>query len=71
MEIVEKIPRENVVVIRGTEDGFFCTSELGKMLKERGVRVIEIPGMGHVWNEKIFPVLEELTGVSFYDTKSF
>ncbi|MDP3957433.1 MAG: alpha/beta hydrolase [bacterium] len=57
--IIEQIPRENVLIIRGKDDLFFCDEEAMKIFKEKGVPVVEIDGAGHNWHPKIDTAIEE------------
>ncbi len=60
LKIVKKIPREKITVIRGENDNFFCDSGLEKILLEMGVRVIVVPGMGHIWKRKILSLIAKI-----------
>jgi hypothetical protein len=47
-----KIPRENVVIIRGIEDKFFCDDEDVEILRKNNFQLIEVEA-GHDWNENV------------------
>ena len=59
LEIIKKIPRDNVMIIRGEKDNFFCDQESVKIIKSNNIAVIEVEA-GHDWNEKIAGVVNEL-----------
>jgi len=59
LEIIKKIPRDNLVIIRGKKDKFFCDQESGEIIKNNNINVIEVEA-GHDWNEKIAGVVNEL-----------
>ncbi|KKQ50934.1 MAG: hypothetical protein US70_C0028G0018 [Parcubacteria group bacterium GW2011_GWD2_38_11] len=50
--ILSFVPKENLVVIRGREDLYFCNSNDCKFFVENGIRVVEIDEMGHVWKKE-------------------
>jgi hypothetical protein len=56
---MQKIPRENVVVIRGRQDRFFCDNEDVEILKKNNFKIIEVDA-GHDWNENVARVVEDL-----------
>jgi len=60
MSVVQKIPKENLVIIRGKRDNFFCDEESIKIAKENNVRVVEVDA-GHDWNENIDKEVREMT----------
>lgn len=52
LEQLQKIPAENITVIRGIYDAYFCTEEDVALLRERNISVREVSA-GHDWNENI------------------
>lgn len=52
LEKLQQIPAENITVIRGMHDAYFCTEEDVALLQERGIDVREVSA-GHDWNENI------------------
>ena len=52
LEQLQKIPAENITVIRGIYDAYFCTEEDAALLRERNIDVREVSA-GHDWNENI------------------
>jgi hypothetical protein len=50
--IIQKIPKENLVIIRGKNDNYFCDKESAEIIKSNNIKLIEIEA-GHDWNEKI------------------
>ncbi len=49
---LQKLPKENVCIIRGAGDVYFCTKDDVAMLKKYGFTVLEV-NAGHDWNENI------------------
>lgn len=62
LQELQKFPKENVRIIRGTEDRYFCTEDDVALLKKHGFTVLEVHA-GHDWNENIknavFNILHE------------
>jgi hypothetical protein len=54
-----EIPKDNIWVIRGKRDYFFCDEEACQYIKEKGVRIIEVDA-GHDWNEKFDQEIEKI-----------
>jgi hypothetical protein len=50
--IMSKIPKENLVIIKGKNDNYFCDKESAEILKNNGFEVVEVEA-GHDWNENI------------------
>lgn len=48
----QKIPKENLIIIRGDHDAYFCTEEDISILREQNYDVREVAA-GHDWNENI------------------
>lgn len=59
LEQLQKIPAENITVIRGIYDVYFCTEEDVALLRERGIDVREISA-GHDWNETIHNTVTDI-----------
>ena len=59
---MKKIPRENVFIIRGRQDDFYCDHEDLKILKENNFKVIEVEA-GHDWNESVANEVAKAIGV--------
>ena len=55
--IIQKIPKENLVVIRGKNDDYFCDKESAEIIKSNNIKLIEVEA-GHDWNEKIAQAVE-------------
>lgn len=51
-KIIEQIPKNDILVIRGKEDKYFFDEKEAEKIKEKGIRVIEIGGVGHGWSKK-------------------
>lgn len=59
--IMRRVPRENIIVVRGKQDNYLCDDEVVSLLKENDIPVIEVNGLGHDWNERASEVVEKLT----------
>jgi hypothetical protein len=49
---IRRITRENVFIIKGKNDDFFCDRETAELIRENGINMIEVEA-GHDWNENI------------------
>jgi hypothetical protein len=47
-----KIPKENIIVIKGRNDNYFCNKESVEILRKNGFTVVEA-NAGHDWNQNI------------------
>jgi hypothetical protein len=52
MDLLKTIPKENIVVVRGKKDNFYCTSEAVNLLRENNIEVVEVDA-GHDWDEGV------------------
>ncbi len=52
MGAIKNLPRENVLIVRGSRDDFFCDLHSAEFIKENGVDLIEVDA-GHDWNQNI------------------
>lgn len=59
LEQMKKIPSENITVIRGKYDNYFCDKESVEILKTNQIKYIEVEA-GHDWNENIKNVVYNL-----------
>jgi hypothetical protein len=59
LDSIKQIPNENVIVIRGIRDHFFCDEEAAEIIKENNIRLIEVDA-GHYWNENIANAVREI-----------
>lgn len=55
---MQKIPKEDVLVIRGLQDDFFCDKEDVEILKKNNFKVIEVEA-GHDWNDNVAKAVED------------
>jgi hypothetical protein len=62
MEIVDEIPKEDIVIIRGKDDKYFFSKEALEIVESKNIRVIEIDEVGHNWDGKVKKEIEKLTG---------
>lgn len=51
-KILDNIPTDKIIVVRGKKDNFFCDDEAVEFLRSKNIQVIEIEGVGHNWDEK-------------------
>lgn len=56
---IKKIPKENLVVIRGKKDRFFCDEECADIIKKSGIGLIEVDA-GHDWNENVKNAIDKV-----------
>ncbi len=52
LEQMKKVPAENIVVLKGKDDQYFCDAENAAILTAHHFRVIEVDA-GHDWNENM------------------
>lgn len=52
LDIINIIPRENLVIVRGERDEYFLDKKTVGELKLKDIKIIEVAGIGHNWNEK-------------------
>lgn len=53
ISILEKVPAENVLIFRGSEDRFFFDKSSAEYIGAKKIRVIEMKGVAHDWDEKV------------------
>lgn len=56
---IKNIPKDNIAVIRGKKDNFFCDEEAVKIMRENNIKLIEVDA-GHDWNENIAEAVREI-----------
>ncbi len=59
-EIINQVSRDNLYIIRGVEDKYFCDVASAQFIKNHGWNLIEVPGCGHNWNKKFDEVIAKL-----------
>lgn len=59
LAILERVPKDHILIIRGKDDLFFCDEEAVRIFRERGIPTIEVAGAGHNWCPEIDTVIEE------------
>jgi hypothetical protein len=62
LEGLRKLPKENIFIIRGTKDYFFCDSEDAELIRREGLTLYEVDA-AHNWNENIAKKVEEVMGM--------
>jgi hypothetical protein len=63
MTIIDKVPKDNVVIIGGKEDHYFFDKDAAKMIRKKGFELIELDEVGHNWNEKIVLEINKIVNV--------
>lgn len=56
---MRKIPKENILIIRGKHDNYFCDRENAEILKANNFNLIEVEA-GHDWNENVASSVEDI-----------
>jgi len=59
LDAIKQMPKENLIVIRGKQDNFFCDEKSAKIIKDNNIRIIEVEA-GHDWNENIAEAVNEI-----------
>lgn len=59
LEEIKKLPKENVMIIRGIKDYYFCDSENADLIKNEGFTLYEVDA-GHNWNKNIAEMVNSL-----------
>ncbi len=60
METFDRIPHENVIIIRGKEDKYFFNKKTADALKAKSIKIIEVEKAGHGWNKKFNEEIDKL-----------
>jgi hypothetical protein len=60
LPLLDSIPRENVVVVRGTENNYFCGDKTAALLEKRRIKVVEVKGSGCRWDDNIAQAVHKL-----------
>jgi len=50
-EIISKIPKENIIVLRGKNDNYLCDQSCADFFKKFQINVLEIEEAGHNWSD--------------------
>jgi len=59
--ILKNISANDLVIMRGCRDKFFCDNEASGYLKKNGLSLIEIEEAAHHWNEKFDIEIDKIT----------
>ena len=59
LDFIKQIPKENLFVIRGKQDNFFCDGESAKIIEENNIKLVEVDA-GHDWNDNIAEAVREI-----------
>jgi len=49
---LQKLPKENIFIIRGKKDYYFCDEKSVKIIEKEGLNLFEVDA-GHLWNDKM------------------
>ena len=60
LEIIDRMPKENIFVVYGENDNYFCDKETRRILKKRGIKMIEAKGVGHNWHQRFNEILTDI-----------
>ncbi len=63
LEELRKIPKENVFIIRGLRDNYFCNKENADLAIKEGFTLFEVEAK-HNWNQKIAEKVKEIIKIS-------
>jgi hypothetical protein len=58
--IIEEIPKDNLIIVKGKKDNHFFDDEAVGIIREKEIRLIELDGVGHNWNERIVLEVEKI-----------
>lgn len=61
LERMKRIPKENIIIIRGRYDDYFCDKESAGILKAGKFELIEVEA-GHDWNENVAKAIADIIG---------
>jgi hypothetical protein len=59
-KVIAAMPKENVVIIRGSQDDYFCDKRTIEEAKKYGLKIVEVDGLGHEWDAQYKDVLDSL-----------
>ena len=52
LKIMKEVPKNDLTVLCGMEDKFFCDQNSVKLMQNSGIDVIEVEGAGHGWDTR-------------------
>ncbi len=61
-KIFSLIPKNNLVILRGKNDYFFCDNLAVEFARLKNIQMIEIENVGHNWNETYDQEIQKLIG---------
>jgi len=59
-EALDEIAKENIIVICGEKDTFYCDEKFKNYVRSKNIRLLEIKNAGHDWNEKFDREIEKI-----------
>lgn len=59
-EIIKNIPNENLIIIRGRGDNYFCPMSGVPFLMEQCSQLVEVENAGHNWNDELKREVDKL-----------
>lgn len=60
VKIVREIPRADLVIVRGEHDDYFGDYEVAEFARVENIRLVEVGGSGHNWDEAIKNEVQKL-----------
>jgi len=57
---LDEMLRGNIMIFCGEKDVFYCDEKCRKYIKNKGIKLIEVAGAGHDWNEKFDEEIEKI-----------
>lgn len=60
IDIIKKIPKENIFIIYGENDNYFFDKEARRIIENIGLKTIEVKDAGHNWNKKFNSEIEKI-----------
>ena len=63
LDLSKEITKENVFIIRGEKDNYFCDNRAVSILIENNFSIINIPEAGHSWSEKFDEKIKEIINI--------
>jgi len=59
LSALKKVQKENVFIVRGKKDKFFCDEEVVDLIKKENITLIEVDA-GHDWNQNIAEMVNKI-----------
>ncbi|MCX6765437.1 MAG: hypothetical protein NT136_00480 [Candidatus Moranbacteria bacterium] len=59
-KVLDNIPEDKLVVIKGKNDNYFCDQKAVEFMRSKNITVIEVENAGHNWCEEIEKTVNKL-----------